>query len=101
MCYLQLPPWERRSVIGSATTALGPNGTFLYIGHDASNLEHGHGGPRDPEVLCTATDIVADLPNFEILRSEVVAREVAREPAHGGRNDGIALDLVIRAIRRG
>ncbi|MFQ5994139.1 MAG: class I SAM-dependent methyltransferase [Acidiferrobacterales bacterium] len=100
MCYLQLPASTRRQILAGGRAACRPGGTFLYVGHDLSNLECGHGGPKDPAVLCTPQEIVADLPGFEIVRAEVVQRPVAPEPAHGGPPDAIALDALVRAVRQ-
>lgn len=99
ICYLQLPAPERRAVLAHARDALVPGGILLYIGHDLSNLRQGWGGPQDPSVLCTPADVVADLPGLDIIRAEVVQRPVAREPAHGGPIDAVALDALIRATR--
>lgn len=99
LCYLQLPAPERRRVLACARNTLASYGTLLYIGHDLSNLKHGWGGPQDPAVLCTPQDVVADLAGLRILKAEVVTRPVAREPAHGGPLDAIALDAVVRAVR--
>ncbi len=101
MCYLQVPEDARRLIIARARAAVVPGGVFLYVGHDRSNLEHGVGGPQDPAVLCTAGDVVADLPGFEIQKAEVAERRVEREPGHGGAADAIALDALVRAVRRG
>lgn len=99
MCYLQLPEHERRRVMAHARDAVAPGGTFLYIAHDLSNLQHGHGGPKDPAVLCTPKDVVSDLPGFEVLKAEVVQRQVSHEPAHGGPCDAVAFDTLVRAVR--
>lgn len=100
ICYLHLPERDRRHVMAGARDAVAAHGTFLYIGHDLSNLEYGHGGPQDPAVLCTPEDVVANLPGFEILKAEIVQRQVAREPGHGGPSDAVALDTLVRAVRR-
>ncbi|MEE8265244.1 MAG: class I SAM-dependent methyltransferase [Acidiferrobacterales bacterium] len=99
VCYLHLPQPERRRVMVSASNAVAAKGTFLYIGHDLSNIEHGHGGPQDPTVLLTPQDVVADLPGFEIIKAKVVQRKVSYEPAHGGPGDAVALDTLVRAMR--
>lgn len=99
MCYLQLPRDDLAVIVERAADAVKPGGTFLYIGHDLSNLTRGHGGPRDPAVLCTPPDIVAMLPDFRIGRAEVVARGVDAEPGHGGAPGATALDGVVRAVR--
>jgi SAM-dependent methyltransferase len=96
MLYLQLPEAERGHVIRAAASALAPGGTFLLVGHDSRNLEHGYGGPRDPSVLYTADDVVADLDGFEIERAGIVERPV--ETPEG--DEAIALDALVRARRR-
>ena len=99
MCYLQLPNRQRRAVLAHAKHALAPQGTLLYIGHDLSNLAHGWGGPQDPAVLCSPQDVVAELADLRIVKAEVRSRPVAREPAHGGPLEAIALDCIVRAVR--
>ncbi len=99
LCYLHLPEADRHRTIAVARDAVAQNGTFLYIGHDLSNIEHGHGGPQDPAVLCTPQDVVADLSGLEIIKAEVVRREVSLEPTHGGPVHATALDTLVRAVR--
>jgi SAM-dependent methyltransferase len=100
MCYLQLPRVERERVLTAASAALATGGTFLYIGHDASNLRHGVGGPQDPAVLCTPEDVAARLTGFTIVKAEVLKRQVSAEPGHGGPSEAIALDALVHAVRR-
>ena len=98
--FLQTPADERAQWMACARNALRVGGTFLYIGHDRSNFEHGHGGPRYPEVLCTPHDIVRDLPGFRIEIASVVERPVSIEPGHGPASEtAIALDGIVRAVR--
>jgi SAM-dependent methyltransferase len=94
--YLQLPAAERRRVVRTAAGALAPGGTLLVVAHDSSNLEHGHGGPRDAAVLYTAADVVADLEGsgLEVERAELVERPV--ETPDGERT---ALDALVRLVR--
>ena len=98
--YLQLPKAERRLVISLARRAVAPGGTFLWIAHDLSNLEHGAGGPKSPAVLSAPEDVVADLPGFEIQKAEVVERRVEQDPVPDGVEAAIALDSLVRAVRR-
>ena len=92
--YLHVPVEERRPVLRAARRALAPGGTFLLVGHDRTNLEHGYGGPHDPRVLYAASEIVADLPGLEVERTERLERPV--QTADG---DRVALDLLVRARR--
>lgn len=88
--YLQIPAIERRRVLGRAVSALAFGGTFLLVGHDQTNLADGVGGPRDPDLLYTPDDIVADLPGLEIQKAERVLRDVADA-------DRPAIDALVRA----
>lgn len=99
IAYLHLPPDQRRAVLERARQAVAPGGTLIYIGHDLSNIEHGQGGPQNPQVLCTPQDIAAALPGFRIIKAEVARRPVAADPGHGGPQTGVALDTLVRAVR--
>jgi len=90
--FLQLPADERRLVLGRAARALAPGGTFLLVGHDLANLTEGTGGPRDPAVLFTPEDIVAELSGLEIEKAERVLRNVADAECP-------AIDVLVRARR--
>lgn len=96
VAYLQLPIPEEALVLARAGAAVAPGGMLLVVGHDRSNLERGHGGPSQPEVLLTA-DAVADAAEragLDVERAEVVAREVATDD--GPRE---ALDTLVLAGR--
>jgi SAM-dependent methyltransferase len=90
--YLQLPAEERRGVLARAADALAPGGTFVLVGHDSTNLEHGHGGPSDARVLFTPEDVAGELPELELVKAERVLRPVdgAERPA---------IDALVRARR--
>ena len=90
--FIHLPREERRAVYARAAAAVGPGGTLLIVGHDRTNLSDGVGGPRDADVLFTASEIAADLAGFTIERAEAV-----RRPPH---NDRGPIDAVVRAVRR-
>jgi SAM-dependent methyltransferase len=72
--YLHVPPDERHMIYRAAAEAVAPGGTILIIGHDRTNLDHGVGGPRDPEVLFTPAEVAADLADLAVERAEVVRR---------------------------
>jgi len=94
--YLQLPSEERAPILRKAAAAVGPGGTFLLVAHDSSNLANGHGGPKDPRVLYTAEDVVADLEGSGLVieRAEPVERPV--ETPEGTHT---AIDALVRARR--
>lgn len=92
LLYFHLPPDELRGVLAGAATALAPGGTLLVIGHDRSNIEHGVGGPTDPEIQYTPDEIAAELPGLEIEKAERVYRDVADA-------DRPAIDALVRMRR--
>ncbi len=100
--YLHTSAEDRSRWLANLSQALCSGGTFIYLGHDPSNIDHGAGGPQDPAVL-PGVDIVCDaLLGFEVVRAEVVERTVASEPGHGTVGDvsRVALDTYVRAVKR-
>jgi SAM-dependent methyltransferase len=101
VAYLQLGPDERRTALRRAFGAVRVGGTFLLVAHDSTNLTEGTGGPQDPDVLCTAEDVLADLDGerFEVVRAERVARTVSPDDEHRGEPDRTAYDCLVRLVR--
>ncbi|MBE7190113.1 class I SAM-dependent methyltransferase [Jatrophihabitans endophyticus] len=94
VCYLQVPPADRRAAVTHAARSLAPGGVLLVVAHDSRNLEHGTGGPRDPDVLYTASDVASDLEGTGLVIER--ADEVSR-PVDGA--ERAALDCLLRARR--
>jgi SAM-dependent methyltransferase len=94
IAYLHLPPKEFADVLSRAVAALAPDGTLLIVGHDASNLTEGVGGPQDAEVLYRAEAISALLDGLDVRRAERVRRPVETD---GGPHE--AIDTLVRAVR--
>jgi SAM-dependent methyltransferase len=92
--YLQLPRDELLHALESAAGAVAPGGTLLVLGHDTTNLTHGHGGPKDASVLYTAADVVPALADLVVERAEAVERTV---PLADG--EAVAIDAFVRAHR--
>ncbi|MDF4252961.1 class I SAM-dependent methyltransferase [Streptomyces sp. WMMB303] len=92
LSYLHLPPQEMTRVLALACRAARPGGTLLLVGHDVANLEHGTGGPQDPQVLSSVEGVEAAWePCADVVVAEVARRRVG---------DAEALDTVVRAVRR-
>lgn len=95
--YLQVPEVERRPIVRAAAEAVAPGGTFLLVAHDRRNLDGGHGGPQDPEVLCTPEEVADDLA---AVAGVVVERaELVRRPVEAPEGERVALDALVRARR--
>jgi len=93
--YLQIPYLERHGVWRGAARALVPAGTFVLIGHDWDNLEHGYGGPQQPEMLYSVEEAAATVgESLEVVRAEQVIRPV--EVEDGTRE---AIDNIVVARR--
>jgi SAM-dependent methyltransferase len=101
LAYLQVPDGPRRDAVRTAFSALKVGGTFFLVGHDATNLTEGTGGPQDPDVLYTAEQVLADLDGerFEVVRAERVARAVTSEDEHRGASRATAYDALVRLVR--
>ncbi|MEU5165364.1 MULTISPECIES: class I SAM-dependent methyltransferase [Streptomyces] len=89
---LQLPRQDMTAVLDSACRAARQGATLLVVGHDATNLAHGTGGPLDPRVLSSVEQVRAVWEPY----ADVAVAEVARRPVGGAE----ARDTVVRAIRR-
>jgi SAM-dependent methyltransferase len=94
LLYIHLPEHERSPVLASAAAALAPGGTLLVIGHDIDNIAHGVGGPQDPSVLYSASDVVRDIEGLQITRATQLLRPVRTD---GGEQN--AIDVLVRAVR--
>ncbi len=97
LCYLQLPEAALADALRHAASLVATDGTLLIIAHERDNLAHGVGGPPDPAMLPTVTQVLAALDGtgLAVERAEQVRRPVATE---GRMRD--AIDLVVRAVRR-
>jgi SAM-dependent methyltransferase len=94
IAYIQLPAAGQGRLFRTAVTALAAGGTLLVVGHDRDNLEHGYGGPQDPDLLYTPEAVTAELEGLTIRRAGQVRRPV---PAPDG--ERVAIDTLVRAER--
>ena len=86
MMFVHLPAPDRRRLLRLAAATLAPGGVALVAGYDTTNATEGQGGPRDPAVLFSPDDIVADLAGLRVERAERI-------------RVGEAVDAVVRAVR--
>lgn len=95
--YLHLPEQPRRSALRGAAEAVAPGGTLLVVGHDLENLTSGHGGPQNPALLYSPSDIVADIAPAQLV---VVRHETARRSLTDGEGQPAeAFDALVLARR--
>ena len=102
--YLHWPTAIREPFLIRCVAAVAPGGVLIVVGHDRDNIEHGHGGPQDPDVLTTAEEL-AELfgrEGLEVMRAERVLRPGSLEGGHGSAAAGAAdaIDHVVVARRR-
>lgn len=99
VCYLQVSDEIRRHAVGAAARAVAPGGTLFIVGHDRLNLTEGVGGPQDPSVVYTPSDLEDDVAasgaNGLIMRR---AERVLR-PVDVDGNERSAVDCVLLAER--
>ncbi len=95
IAYLQIAAAQRQLVLEHASDWLRPGGTLFVIAHDRSNVEHGYGGPSDPDHCYDVAGTRAALHGLDITTAEVVERDVETD-------DGLrtALDTLVIAKRR-
>ena len=92
--YLHLPPPEMQAAIANAVSAVGDGGTLLVVGHHDDNIEHGIGGPQDPEILYRPEEVASMLDGLDVEKAERVKRPVERDGSKV-----VALDTLVRARR--
>ncbi len=76
IAYLQLSAAEFEKVIRHSRDWLEPGGELFLIGHDASNLENGWGGPPRPELLWEVPVLLGWLDGMDVIEASVVNRPV-------------------------
>ncbi len=91
MFYLHLPPEERRLAVSTAVSALKPDGILMILGHHSANIEHGVGGPQEPEILYTPEALMSDIDS----RLTIVTAENRYRDVSGG----TAIDALLLASR--
>ena len=86
LLFVHLPAIERRRLLRLAAATLAPGGVVLVVGYDTTHADEGQGGPRDPAVLFSPEDVVADLDGLRVERAERLRIDDA-------------VDAVVRAVR--
>lgn len=90
--FLHLPPKPRRALHGRCVTALKPGGVFIYEAYGLEQLRYGTGGPKQPELLPTLDDVLADLHGLTIGHRFAGVRAVHEGHLHHG--DGYVVQVM-------
>jgi hypothetical protein len=80
--------------VDRASRWLEGGGELFMIGHDRVNIEEGHGGPQDPEILWDLDVIKGWLDGLRLIEGQVVRRPVGVDG-----EVAYALDTLVRARR--
>ncbi|MEO8695409.1 MAG: class I SAM-dependent methyltransferase [Acidimicrobiales bacterium] len=85
LVYVHWPTDKRLPFMQRVIDALAPGGHLVIVGHDRTNIEHGHGGPQNPDVLTTPDELAAFLgaAGLEVLAARELLRPVSLESGHG------------------
>jgi len=94
--YLELEWAQSRRLLTRLVPGLAADGHLLVAGVDARNLDSGFGGPANPDLLASASQLAELLASLElrVINSEIVRRRVIVEV--GVR---YAVDHVVEAVR--
>lgn len=79
IAYLQVEADRLAALLERVKDWLEPGAELFLIGHDRSNIEHGVGGPQEPEILWDVGEVVGWLGDLEIIEAGVVDRRVEIE----------------------
>lgn len=90
--FLHLPPQPRRALHRRCVEALKPGGVFLYEAYGLEQLRYGTGGPKEPELLPTLDDVLADLDGLAIEHRFADVRAVHEGRLHHG--EGYVVQIV-------
>lgn len=101
--YLHWGAGQREPFLDRCAAAVAPGGHLVVVGHDRTNIEHGHGGPQDPALLTTPDELRArfEAAGLTVQRAETVLRPVTVEQDDGSTIEVNAIDHVVVATRAG
>ena len=83
--FAHLPPPLRRATFAAAVAGLRPGGVFILEAYTPAQLAHGTGGPKDPTLLISLTDLRAELAGLALELGHEIERDVVEGRGHTGR----------------
>lgn len=90
--WAHLPEALRARVHRASVAGLRPHGVFVLEAYTPAQLALGTGGPKDASLLVDPDDVRAELASLDLVRFEVITREVHEGPYHDG------MSAVVRAL---
>ena len=91
-----LPSSSRKRLHRLAERALRPNGIVLLEAYTRAQLARTTGGPKDPDMLMSRAELLAEFPNCE----PILAHEIEREVVEGRFHTGLASVVQFLARKR-
>ena len=79
-----LPSDVRRRLYPLVMQSLKPGGIILLESYSKSQLARNTGGPKDPDMLLTAEDIVNEFPDCDVVLCQEIEREIVEGEFHTG-----------------
>lgn len=89
--WAHVPAAVRRRVHAGCVQALRPGGVLVLEAYTPTQVARGTGGPRDPGMCMTATELREELAGLEIELLEERTRAVHEGPYHDGEGDVVQL----------
>lgn len=82
--FAHVPRALRRQMHAAVVAGLAPGGVYLYEAYTPAQIAHGTGGPRDPDMLPTLTELREELAGLELEIAIEREREVHEGKLHNG-----------------
>jgi len=79
-----LPSEVRKRLHRLVERSLKPGGIFLLEGYTNSQLSRDTGGPKEPDLLASRSELEADFQNCDLILSQEIEREVIEGEYHSG-----------------
>ncbi len=79
-----LPSQVRKRLHWLVAQSIKPGGVIMLEGYSQAQINRNTGGPKDADMLLAQSDIEQEFPDFEVLLSREVEREVIEGNFHTG-----------------
>ncbi|MBE9031247.1 class I SAM-dependent methyltransferase [filamentous cyanobacterium LEGE 11480] len=82
--WAHLPSMVRQRLHGLVERSLKPGGMILLEAYSKAQLTRNTGGPKDVDMLVSAIEIEQAFPNYDIILSQEIERDVSEGKFHTG-----------------